>query len=399
MLVRLRNQICPPAFRGPLLVDELGVPRHWSLVYAEFLPGGMADETLASRLRPVDSFYRFADELLGPGRLDAAITAFDLDQLGMVLEGYFMSIKNRRRRKSPDSRWKAALDFVRDILSRITKGVASETRYRELSNKLARYEMLYSNLRTDRRRRAEPIRSLPLSVRGPVRAMLTPGSPNNPFRRDAQWRVFVIFEVLFSLGLRRAELLMLATDAVQHGSGNLQTFWLDIKVNRYQVDPRYSKPSVKTHHSIRPVAVSQRLANLIQKYAANYRGRPNHSFLINSRINTPLSTEGVTKIFREISRALPTAVKQDLEACTGKTSITPHDLRHTCVIMRLNQLQRRGKSIEGALQILRPFFGWSPSSSMPSRYARAFFEDAAMRECDDDFDDPEATVHTTKRSL
>lgn len=60
---------------------------------------------------------------------------------------------------------------------------------------------------------------------------------------------------------------------------------------------------------------------------------------------------------------------------SGKQSVTPHDLRHTCAVVRLNQLLQQGDSMDEALQKLRAFFGWSRESQMPVRYARAVFED------------------------
>ena len=60
---------------------------------------------------------------------------------------------------------------------------------------------------------------------------------------------------------------------------------------------------------------------------------------------------------------------------TGKNSVTPHDLRHTCAVVRLNQFLNNGDTVELALPKMRVFFGWSRVSNMPSKYARAVFED------------------------
>ena len=101
----------------------------------------------------------------------------------------------------------------------------------------------------------------------------------------------------------------------------------------------------------------------------------------------PLSTEALTKAFAVISEKLPQSVIKELEARTGKTSVTPHDLRHTCAVVRLHQLLRQHDSMDEALQKLRTFFGWSRESTMPSHYARAVFEDRLASVWNDAFDD------------
>ncbi|WP_235974346.1 hypothetical protein [Luteimonas deserti] len=114
---------------------------------------------------------------------------------------------------------------------------------------------------------------------------------------------------------------------------------------------------------------------MIQTYVENYRGRPEHAFLLNTQQNSPLSTESLTKMFVKISDCLPSRVRQELIDRSGRRTVTPHDLRHTCAVVRLNQLLQQGDSMDEALQKLRAFFGWSRESQMPVRYARAVFED------------------------
>lgn len=85
--------------------------------------------------------------------------------------------------------------------------------------------------------------------------------------------------------------------------------------------------------------------------------------------------EGLSALFRRITAAMPKEVMKELQDRTGKTSITPHDLRHTCAVVRLNQLLSSSVPMDEALQRLRSFFGWARTSSMPRMYARAVFED------------------------
>jgi hypothetical protein len=63
----------------------------------------------------------------------------------------------------------------------------------------------------------------------------------------------------------------------------------------------------------------------------------------NAQKGNPLSTESVTKIFRKIIASLPQSLQKSLHDHTGEISISPHDLRHTCAAVRLNQLTNRGR--------------------------------------------------------
>ena len=72
---------------------------------------------------------------------------------------------------------------------------------------------------------------------------------------------------------------------------------------------------------------------------------------------------------------MPAPVRKILFDRTGKDSVDPHDLRHTCSVVRLNQLLENKVPMDEALQQLRTFFGWSRTSDMPKKYARAVFED------------------------
>jgi integrase len=147
----------------------------------------------------------------------------------------------------------------------------------------------------------------------------------------------VIFMLLLHQGLRRGELLTFPVDVIKSGfDRNRQQvrYWMTVRFNEYEDnDPRYSRPSIKNASSIRQVPVSKTTALLIQEYAANYRGKPDHSFLINSQKQSPLSTEGVTKLFQKISASLPKQLRKILVDHTGSDSISPHDLRHTCAVL------------------------------------------------------------------
>jgi integrase len=266
--------------------------------------------------------------------------------------------------------------------------------------------VLYSQFRVKKRNTPETTRSLPASTIEALYHILDPESESNPFPRSpTRWRIYVAFILMLHQGLRRGEALLLPVDAVKSAFDaklGRDRCWINVRPNNYErsvEDPRYSKPSIKTKDSIRQIPTSETTARIIESYATNYRGKPTHSFLLNSKSNLPLSTEALTKAFSVVSKQLPRNVVRELEDRTGKSSVTPHDLRHTCAVVRLHQLLQRGDSMDEALQKMRTFFGWSRESTMPSRYARAVFEDRLAGVWNNALDDRVALLRALPKGL
>lgn len=382
----------PPALRGPMLVDSMGLPRFWVSIWSFYQLADLANSSKEKQLRYVENLYEFADNLKGYGTLDNIIAEVDLETLGEILESYFVSIQNQTIvNSSSQLKWQIAYQFVRDSLLRLSKGNFPIKKLHEIEKRLNKLNMLYKQLRIGRKRQQETIRSLPASVVEALYAMLDPESTTNPFGNiSTKWKVYVIFIMLLHQGIRRGELLLQPVNAVKSGFDKKigkRRNWLSVEFNNNEEDSRYSKPDIKTVNSIRQIPVSEFTANVIQEYSENYRGKVNHSFLIGSQKKKPLSTEGLTSIFKKVSTALPANILNELEQRTGKKSITPHDLRHTCAVVRLNQLLENGKPMEEALQELRAFFGWSRTSDMPQKYAKAVFEDQLSGIWNNVFDD------------
>jgi integrase len=378
--------------RGPMLIDNAGVPRYWAAVWALLQPANLSSSTLSKKLSYLESFYCHADESLGTGGLDDALASFDVDALSSALEGYFLIIRNRPPiTPASEERWQAALQFVTNTVQRLTRTSMPLEQLDALNGRLMRFELLNSHLHVGTNRRPERIRSLPSEVVEFLHEMLDPESPANPFRGIvSRWRVYTAFRLLLHQGLRRGELLCLPADGITSDfDRNIQQdrFWITVRYNEYEDDPRYSTPSIKNAPSIRQLPVSQPIALLVQEYVSNYRGRADHSFLINSQKRQPLSTEGVSKIFQKISASLPRNLRKVLRNHTGEDSITPHDLRHTCAVVRLDQFLSSGIEMTDALQRMRGFFGWSRDSDEPLRYARAVFEDRLASVWNSKFDD------------
>lgn len=370
-----RNNI-PTELSGPLLIDQNGIPRYWATIWSIFSSGASAPSTLEKKLRFIETLYIFVDDLNGPGSLDQLLASLDIEEIGQAVEAYFISIRNRPVTENSEKQWRTSLDFVKSILFWITKKEMQSKRFK----KIQRLDILYTQLQVAKPRQSKNIRSLPANVVEALFELLNPDSANNPFKYlRTRWRVFVTFTILLNLGLRRGELLLLSVDSVKSSYDQKQQkrrYWINITENPYEeLDRRCNKPAIKTDSSRRQIPVNEHTAGIIQTYTENFRGRADHSFLISSQLKLPLCNESLTKIFVQISESLPMAARNELYERSGKKSITPHDLRHTCAVVFLNQLLKLGDSMDEALAKMRFFFGWSLSSDMPVRYAKAVFED------------------------
>ena len=395
MFRQLNSNLVPAALRGPVLVDQYGLPRYWAAIWSATSIAQLAGSTLTQKLRYVENLYQHADNLIGAGALDDALSGFDDEALAAILESWFISIRNQPAVTSADeNRWQTGLGFVTDVITWLSSAGRADDRLRHIEQRLHRLSSLYSQLHIRRSAAVDAVRSLPASTVEALYALLDPECPQNPFiRMKTRWRVYVAFVLMLHQGLRRGEILLLPADAVKSAYDQKQNrtrYWLNVQENEYEDDdgdPRYSKPSIKTVHSVRQVPVSQLTAIIVETYVENYRGRPDHPFLLNAQSNMPLATETLTKAFAQVSRCLPSDVLNELQNRTGKESVTPHDLRHSCAVVRLHQLLEQGDSMDVALQKMRTFFGWSSKSVMPSRYARAVFEDRLANVWNDAFDD------------
>ncbi len=381
MLKHVWHASVPLALTEPTLFDRSGLPRYWAAVWSLYLAGDLAEATRRKQLGYVEALYRFADNQRGDGALDDAIGRVDIDALGGILEAYFISLRNRPTvNASMQLQWHTAYRFLSETILRLSKSDMPVSRLHSIQARLHRLELLYAQLRVGRRRSQDVLRALPAVVVEGLYEMLDPASATNPFRNDtSRWRAFIAFVLLLHQGLRRGELLILTADAIKHSFDSRlgrERYWLSVVENPYEeTDRRYSTPSIKTAHSIRQLPVSEVTAKLVHGYVSNYRGKAPHSFLLNSQRAQPLSAESITKLFQKITAALPASILKDLKDRTGKHAISAHDLRHTCAVVRLNQLLTQGDSMDEALQKMRVFFGWSRSSNMPRKYARAVFED------------------------
>lgn len=401
MLCQLTDSLVPSSLRGALLIDDAQrLPRYWAGVWALMANHDLASSSQIKKLRYIENLYGHADRLFGSHALDDALGSLNDAALADILESWFISIRNQPSVGPADeSRWRTGYEFIVSIVTWLSKTTLSTDHLRQIEARLHRLSHLYGQLHIRQSRHTNQIRSLPASVVQALYEVLDPSSASNPFpRRHTRWLAFVAFLLMLHQGLRRGELLLLTADVIKNAFDERQQrsrCWLNVQESQYSDDdddPRYSRPSIKSASSVRQLPVSDAIAGLIQTYVENYRGNPSHAFLLNTQQNSPLSTESVTKMFAKISACLPPSIRQELKDRSGKQSVTPHDLRHTCAVVRLNQLLQQGDSMDEALQKLRAFFGWSRESQMPVRYARAVFEDRLSSDWNDALDERVAVL-------
>ncbi len=389
MLIRIPSM---HSVKEPVLVEPSGIPRFWPSVWQAMNSTGLAESTVLKNLGNLENFYRYVEATIGAASLDDALASCDLDPLFDVLEGYFFALKNRPPiTAATEDKWQAAVQFVIDTAHRTGRAHRGAEQIHDLEARIHQFRLMSGRLYAGRRRRAERIRSLPAEVVEWLYMALDPGSPHNPFKGiRSRWRVFTIFVLLLNQGLRRGELLVLPTDGIKNGiDRNTQKprHWMSVKFNEYEDDPRSAPASIKNAFSVRQIPVSGFTATIVEEYVLNHRGRPNHSFLIGSQKNLPLSTRRLSQMFNQISAALPGSLRKVMMDHCGQCSISPHDLRHTSAVVRLNQLLTAGVEMQDATERLRVLFGWSRDSDMPLRYARCVFEDRLASFWNSNFDD------------
>lgn len=387
MPVNLSHQALPPALRGIVSVNSLGLPRFFATIWSDTLNSWEAS-TRRRHLAALDRFYRAAEEQSGVDCLDRLIADLDCDALEDCLIGFLAQLRNEAAIKGTDNTptWNTAVQFIKEMLEQAQKG--SSARTNEIAAKILRLDTYYGQLVPNQPPPPPPIRALPPLVIEDLYEIFRPDSPRNPFKTETlRWRNLLVFMLLLRLGLRRGE------SALLYGTSFKEDFdpvagksvhWLDIE-EVDDPDPRYEQPGLKTETSRRQLPLQQEIVDLVQFYVRNYRGKRHYPHLFISQKGCPISLRSLSEIFEVATAALSEEAKQSLKK-QGLRGVSCHDLRHTSAVVRMRRYQDAGNDLDKAQEKLRTFFGWSKKSEMPRLYAKAYFETALAEVWEEKFD-------------
>lgn len=245
--------LIPASLRGPACTDEMGIPRYAATIWLDFLNAHRAAATREKQALAISQLYHDAELLIPPVDLDQALMTADLACLRRLMSSALVGHQSR----SSGRRWVLQKRFVFGVLDMVN-GVGA----RDLSQDLKRLQQSYSQLRAAPKgsTSSSQIRSLPAIALEDVFEVVNPESPRNPFRTAAnRWRNYAMVLMLFQLGLRRSELLLLTPDSLQNEFDfrtGREIFWISVHPPAHE-DRRASSPQLKNHWARRDLPLSK----------------------------------------------------------------------------------------------------------------------------------------------
>ncbi|MBB3149374.1 integrase [Phyllobacterium trifolii] len=360
----------PKALAGALLLNKNGLPRYWPIAWRELYGSSKAESTLQKYFADMEFLYRSVEQRTGIDCLDAFITSLDFDRLRPILQGIFIEL--RHSGSGSNERWQRITAYLRHVASQLGARNA-------MSKIFADIDVTDCDGKPNRQMKPSDLRAMPKLVVKDILQLVDTKSSRNPFRsRDNAYRNSTLVNIFLELGLRRSEVCLLTLQSLKRGrdpeSGQIR-YWINIHEDASAVgETRESKPKIKTVQSIRQIPVPSKLAQEIETYITNFRGRQRHSFLFASQKSKPISKSMINLIIKTISDNLSPEAVKDLADRRRVKSVTPHHFRHTAAVNRLAAFVKDGDPLDVAIDRLRGFFGWSKKSEMPRYYAKAYFE-------------------------
>lgn len=397
----------PSGERTPILARRstgvaIETPCYW--ISSERRPLGLQASTLQQDLRAVIFLYLWGDtrgfdpveRLRSPGFLSLS-EINDLDNFCRnttedavwkavtALSSNIIRLPTTRSRKSliPGrsqirnrmASIHAFMDHVSsDHLSTLTAATMGHRAYSDARTEmLARFEARYRSL--DVGSAVTPRKGLSAIALARLRDVIRPDDPNNPWLANVRYRNSLIILVLWSLGLRRGELLALETRDIKFTADHAL-----VQIVRRPDNPqdhRNPRPSVKTLG--RELVLQPQLAELLRAYIVGHRkehpASRRHPFVfVSSSDGLPLSLSGLYRIFQVLRRAV-SELPDDF---------SPHLMRHSwndAFSEASDRASPRRTDVEQAKEErMRSYLmGWSLNSQMAGRYSRRWIEDAANK--------------------
>ncbi|MBP4046617.1 tyrosine-type recombinase/integrase [Chromobacterium violaceum] len=201
--------------------------------------------------------------------------------------------------------------------------------------------------------------------------VIEPGCCDNPFRPQLQFRNYVMFQLEFELGPRGGELLGLKTRDVDF---SVEPASLTIhRRHDDPEDPRTSAPATKTLGRL--LLLDAKLRDLLDEWITHHRANrqqfpaaAKHPYLFVNYRGEPLGSRGFRLIVETLRRHHPVLA-----------GLCHHLLRHDWNDRWVELSEEEGSDPEISLRDQRYAMGWSPTSTMPFRYARRAIRNAANK--------------------
>lgn len=207
-----------------------------------------------------------------------------------------------------------------------------------------------------------------------------PDSSENPFQQQHRHRNHAIVQLLFSLGLRRSELLGLKIEDVDLQGRFSSDGSPSITIRHRPDDPAdtRTRPALqKTGSRILDLSARTPPYRALEAWLTRHRiderrypGAKRCPYVFVSRmmdrndrgrpVARPLAQRTLNHMFRRIARVDPQSL--------GK--LHPHLLRHTWNDRFVEHVDENGEDWDEAAKLQKQQQGWSPGSTMPSRYGR-----------------------------
>ncbi|MDW7746374.1 site-specific integrase [Halomonas sp.] len=203
---------------------------------------------------------------------------------------------------------------------------------------------------------------------------LHPRSEQNPWPKSlaVRFRNYLIVIILYSLGVRRSEMLGIKLADVNYRDNRISI----VHRPNDPDDPRAEEPNIKTNE--RKLPAPEYLMSLINEYIECYRKSKrakSHPYLFLSHgrnEGAPLSIKSVDAVFNVAKKNFPILM-----------SVTPHTLRHHDVYRTMKILKEETKDLppeerESIFNRVCNFrYGWVDTSRMPGRYGQKFYQEEA----------------------
>jgi len=320
-----------------LLNQFTDLPCVGASIWVSLYENKFSDSYIRKKLHAVSKLYDHVSEnLADPMGLDKLLLKHDIDGLDEQIRSFLGALQNQSKQKQINTSrtLKHSVGFVIDTVTELAvRSHKPKEKIQSITRSLNNLRTLYKFLRPEKKNVNLTIRSIPSKVTDEVFDIVAPSSSINPFRTEKlKKRNFLIIALLFYMGL-------------------------------------------KNDYSERQIPLPEAIYFGCLDYVTNWRGRCPHGFLVPTITGAPLSERGLNEMFIRLNQNMSNDAKAELKYVTGSSTFSPHSLRHSAAVYRIRAFREAGFEMSQAEALMRSFFGWSYTSSMPRRYAKAYYQE------------------------